>query len=117
MKYILFSNIDWDDSDDGGEYDHTLPARVIVHPSELENYDEEDYADFLSDKFCFCVNSFNVDSIYLCDLIPSTVFCEECGEEFDTNGLEATLETIEGEKYIVVSCPHCGGNAYNIFSY
>lgn len=115
MKYILFSDIEWDA--EGGEHDHAFPSRWLVHPNELKEYNKEDYADFLSDKFDFCVGSFNVDSVDLCDLIPSTVFCEECGEEFDTDGLEATLETIEGEKYIVVSCPHCGGNAYNPFNY
>lgn len=48
----------------------------------------------------------------LSDSIPSTLFCEECGHEFDTTGLDAQKETVEGTECLVVSCPHCAGNNY-----
>ena len=59
MKNYYITNINWDTTDSVEEIDE------IILPSELliEAEDEESIADALSDKYGFCVNSF--DSEYL----------------------------------------------------
>lgn len=46
------------------------------------------------------------------DQLPSTLDCDECGEEFDTDGISRTKETADGAEWIVATCPHCGENTW-----
>lgn len=59
-KHIVFHNIDWDT--DGEKVDE-LPKTLKVPLSEFdEDFDfESEGADYLSDKFGFCVNTFNCE--------------------------------------------------------
>lgn len=54
MKRIAF-NIDWDTEND----DLDLPNEVEI-PNEI---DEEMIADYLSDTYGFCINSFNIKDV------------------------------------------------------
>lgn len=49
---VRLYNIDWDT--DGEQVD--LPTEVIV-----EKMDDDLYADYLSDRFGWCVNSFSIE--------------------------------------------------------
>jgi hypothetical protein len=75
---VLFTNIDWDLTNDYDEDPEefsppTLPTKVLIHQDyflkkidsieELEEYLDEYGADFLSDEFDFCINSFDFEIV------------------------------------------------------
>lgn len=74
--------------------------------------------DFSKDEHKFQVEKWQEDKAAerrrkLNEKLPSTATCDECGEEFDTNGLDCTLERNDGAEWIVCSCPHCGANYWH----
>lgn len=74
---VVFDNIKWDwDEDDDDEFDSPpdLPTSVMMDEryfidEDLEGYDnlleylDENGADFLSDEFDFCVDSFTIELV------------------------------------------------------
>ena len=74
---VVFDNIKWDwDEDDDDEFDSPpdLPTRVMMDEryfieEDLDGYDDlqeslsENGADFLSDEFDFCINSFDFEIV------------------------------------------------------
>lgn len=83
-------NIIWET--DGEQVD--LPSEVQVEPS-YRRLDEDEVADYLSDKYGWLVNSFEIEGEY--------GYCPICGHAFEQGEMDYNYDTAHTD-YV---CPEC----------